>query len=131
MRYNDNNVAKIYSGCEKYTDISRTAVKEMFRQVGNLEFKENMLAKSGLIVRHLVLPGNISGSEGIFRYLAKEVSPDVYISMMSQYFPAYKAVDDETINRQISTDEFRLAVDAFYEVGLRNGYIQNTEYETI
>jgi len=131
MRYNDNNMAKIYSNCEKYTDINRTAVKEMYRQVGNLKFKKNELAESGLIVRHLVLPGNISGSEGIFKYLANVVSPDVYVYLMSQYFPAYKAVDDKTINRQITTDEFQQAVDAFYEAGLSNGYIQNTEYETI
>ncbi len=131
MRYNDDNMAGTYSGCENYSSVNRAAVKEMFRQVGNLGINENKLAKSGVIVRHLVLPNNISGSEEIFKYLADEVSEDIYISLMSQYFPAYKAVDDETINRQITAVEFQRAVDAFYAAGLKNGYIQNVQYESI
>lgn len=130
MRYNDNKMAKQYSGCDKYVEISRAAVKEMYSQVGALTLNENKLAKSGVIVRHLVLPNNISGSEGIFRFLSEEVSKDIYISLMSQYFPAYKAVDDETINRRTTVNEFRHAVDSFYDAGLRNGYIQNAYYES-
>ncbi len=131
MRYNDDKTASVYSGCENYSSISRTAVGEMFRQVGNLKVNDNRLGESGVIVRHLVLPNNISGSAGIFKYLAEEISEDIYISLMSQYFPAYRAVEDETINRPITSAEYQRAVDAFYAAGLKNGYIQDVQYETI
>jgi putative pyruvate formate lyase activating enzyme len=131
MRYNDDKMANTYSGCKNYSSVNRTAVKEMFRQAGVLEVDENNRGKSGVMVRHLVLPNNISGSEEIFKYLADEVSEDIYISLMSQYFPAHVAVDDDTINRQITAEEFQRAVDAFYAAGLKNGYIQNVQYESI
>jgi putative pyruvate formate lyase activating enzyme len=131
MRYNDDKIAEEYSGCKNYSSVSRTAVKEMFRQVGNLEADDNDMAVSGVIVRHLVLPNNLSGSEQIFKFLADEVSEDIYISLMSQYFPAYMAVEDKKINRQIASAEFQRAVDAFYEAGLKNGFIQNVEYESV
>ncbi len=131
MRYNDDKIAKKYSGCENYVTTNRSAIKEMFNQVGNLKFNENGRAESGIIVRHLVLPGLLSGSEGIFNFLANEVSDEIYVSLMSQYFPAYKAVDDKIINRRLSTEEFQQATDAFYDAGLKNGYIQNYSYESV
>jgi putative pyruvate formate lyase activating enzyme len=130
MRYNDDRFARRYSGCDRYVEFNRAAVKEMFRQVGILKVNERNLALSGLIIRHLVLPGGISGSTGIFRFLAEEVSKDVYMSLMSQYFPAYRAVDDESINRRISGKEFKKVVEAFYDAGLSNGFIQQLDYES-
>jgi len=131
MRYNDNKLAENYSGCKNYKKVSRMAVKEMFHQVGNLEVDENKMAISGVVVRHLVLPNNISGSEGIFKFLAKEVSEDIYVSLMSQYFPAHLAVEDKNINRPITAAEFGRAVDVFYDAGLKNGFIQNVECESV
>ena len=60
-----------------------------------------------------------------------DVSDEIYVSLMSQYFPAYKAVDDEIIKRRLNSDEFQHAVDAFHEAGLKNGYIQNYTYESV
>lgn len=131
MRYNDNDTAIKYSGCKGYVDINRIAVIEMFRQVGNLNINDNGLAESGVLIRHLVLPGGLSGSEGIFDFLAEHISRDIYISLMSQYFPAYKATDDEIINRKVAVNEFKIAVDAFYSAGLHNGYIQHLNYEAV
>ncbi|RKX31421.1 MAG: radical SAM protein, partial [Candidatus Zixiibacteriota bacterium] len=88
------------------------------------------LAIKGVLIRHLVLPSDISGSAGIFKFLAKKVSNDIYVSLMSQYFPAYKAVDNELINRRITVPEFERAVDSFYDAGLTNGFIQNMNYES-
>lgn len=130
MRYNDNYIARKYSGCDNYVEVNRAAVKEMYRQVGNLTMDERDMAVSGILVRHLVLPGNLSGSAGIFKFLTDEISPDVYVSLMSQYFPAYKAVDDEKINRRLTVKEFDKAVDAFYDAGLGNGFIQHLSYES-
>ncbi len=131
MRYNDDKIAKKYSGCENYVATNRSAIKEMFNQVGNLKLNENGRAESGIIVRHLVLPGLLSGSEGIFNFLANDVSDEIYVSLMSQYFPAYKAIDDKIINRRLSTKEFQQATEAFYDAGLKNGYIQNYSYESV
>jgi putative pyruvate formate lyase activating enzyme len=131
MRYNDDDMAERYSGCKNYVSVNRAAVMEMFRQVGNLKLDKRKLARSGILIRHLVLPGSVSGSAGIFRFLAREVSRDVYVSLMSQYFPAYRADEDKTINRRITVTEFQQAVDAFYDAGLGKGYIQNLYYESI
>lgn len=130
MRYNDDAVALEYSGCHNYVATNRAAVKEMFDQVGNLRCDRNGIGKSGVIVRHLVLPNRLSGSAGIFRFLAEEVSPEIHLSLMSQYFPAYKAPDVKPISRRISVEEFEEAVEAFYEAGLSQGFIQELEYET-
>ncbi len=131
MRYNSDGVAREYSGCENYVNINRAAVKEMFRQVGDLVTDENGLAVSGLMVRHLVLPNGLSGSEEIFRFLAEEVSSETSVSLMSQYHPAYRALVDEKINRRITREEFAKAKNAFYETGLKNGYIQDLWYEKV
>lgn len=130
MRYNDDKSAKQYSGCDNYVATNRAAVSEMYRQVGNLKIDERNLAIKGVLIRHLVLPSDISGSAGIFKFLAKKVSNDIYVSLMSQYFPAYKAVDNELINRRITVPEFERAVDSFYDTGLTNGFIQNMNYES-
>jgi len=125
MRYNNNEVAREYSGCENYVAINRAAVKEMYRQVGDLKTDDDGLALSGLMVRHLVLPNDLSGSEGIFQFLAEEVSRETSVSLMSQYHPAYRALTDEKINRRITKDEFDKAKRAFYKAGLENGHIQD------
>jgi len=131
MRYNDDTIAKKYSGCENYVAVNRSAIKEMFAQVRNLKLNQNGRAESGVIIRHLVLPGGLSGSEGIFDFLASEISDKIYVSLMSQYFPAYKATDDKIINRRLKTGEFQQAVEAFHKAGLKNGYIQNYTYESV
>jgi putative pyruvate formate lyase activating enzyme len=130
MRYDDNETASSYSGCEGYVEVSRAAVGEMHRQVGDLVIDDRGLARKGIFVRHLVLPGDLSGSAGIFKFLAEEVSKDVYISLMSQYFPAHKATEDKTINRRVTVKEFQRAVEAFHDAGLRNGFIQYLSYES-
>lgn len=131
MRYNDDKIAKHYSGCENYVATNRSAIKEMFNQVGNLRLNEQGRAESGVIIRHLVLPGSLSGSVEIFNFLANEVSDEIYVSLMSQYFPAHKAVEDKIINRRLTTEEFQQATDAFYDAGLKNGYIQNYSHESV
>jgi putative pyruvate formate lyase activating enzyme len=82
------------------------------------------IAVRGLLVRHLVLPENISGSKEIFEFLARDVSPNTYVSLMSQYFPAHKALSMDKINRRILKSEYREALDAFEAAGLKNGWAQ-------
>ena len=114
MRYADSQVAKKYSSVDDYAQINQAAVLEMYRQVGT----------KGLIIRHLVLPGGLAGTEIIAKFIAEKVSKDVSISLMSQYHPTYKAADYPLINRKITSKEYQKAVDAVLDDGLKNGWIQ-------
>ena len=127
MRYSVDEIARNCSGALRYKEVNRAAVKEMYRQVGNLKLGPDGIAERGVLIRHLVLPEGRSGSAEIFKYLAEEISPEVYVSLMSQYFPAYRAVDLAGLNRRIKRSEFDKAVDLFYTAGLKNGYIQQME----
>jgi putative pyruvate formate lyase activating enzyme len=127
MRYSDDRVAVKYSVAPHYAEINRAAIKEMFRQVGNLVLDDNGIAKKGLLIRHLVLPGGLSGTEGIMKFLAEEISKDVYISLMSQYFPAFKAMEHKEINRRITGEEYEEACRIMEKCGLENGWTQNLD----
>jgi putative pyruvate formate lyase activating enzyme len=114
MRYADNQIAKKYSSVDKYVEINQAAVLEMYKQTGS----------EGLIIRHLVLPNNLAGTEDIAKFISQNVSKDVFISLMSQYIPTYKAVDYPLINRRITSKEYKKAFDAVLDSGLKNGWIQ-------
>jgi len=129
MRYACDRQAKRYSRARMYSMYNRAAVKEMYRQVGNLATDEHGIAVRGLIIRHLVLPGGISGTEEIMKFLAEEVSKDVYISLMAQYFPAYKATTIPELSRKITGDEYQAAIDAMERYGLTEGWVQEIEQE--
>jgi putative pyruvate formate lyase activating enzyme len=124
MRYSQPESARCYSAAKDYPEVNRAAIKEMYRQVGDLELDDEGIALRGLLVRHLVLPENIAGSEAIFKFLAEEISPETHVSLMSQYFPAHKAVSMDKINRRILPSEYQQALDAFERAGLGNGFIQ-------
>lgn len=124
MRYSDEAVARKYSVASYYPELNRAAVKEMFRQVGNLVVDDAGIAERGLIVRHLVLPNGLSGTETVMRFLAEEVSRDVYISLMAQYFPAYKAVESGELSRRITHEEYEEARSIMEKYGLENGWMQ-------
>ena len=128
MRYGDDKAAMRYSIAPHYVEINRAAVKEMFRQVGNLVLDdEHGIAKQGLIIRHLVLPGGISGTEEVMKFLAEEISKDVAISLMSQYFPAFKATEFKELNRRITAEEYEEAYQIMQKYGLENGWVQKME----
>ncbi len=124
MRYSDDHLAMLYSIAPNYVEVNRAAVKEMFRQVGNLELDEQGIAKRGLIIRHLVLPGGLSGTEGVMKFLSEEISKDAHISLMSQYFPAYKASEFKELSRKTTTEEYEDARGIMEKYGLENGWVQ-------
>jgi putative pyruvate formate lyase activating enzyme len=124
MRYADDAVALKYSSAPSYPEINRAAIREMFRQVGNLVLDENGVAQRGLIIRHLVLPGGLSGTGGVMKFLAEEISKDVCISLMSQYFPAFRAQEFKEINRRITPGEYDEAYEIMVKYGLENGWVQ-------
>jgi len=129
MRYNDSDHARRFSGAADYPEINRAVIKEMYRQVGTLQIKKGVAAR-GLLIRHLVLPENIAGSSEIFEFIAREISPETYVAVMSQYFPAHKACNkvgqdkQSPLARRIRPDEYDRVLEAFDRAGLKNGFIQ-------
>ena len=127
MRYSDNAAALRYSAAPNYPEINRAAIKEMYRQVGNLVLDGNGIAQRGLIIRHLVLPNGLSGTEAVMKFLAREISKDVSISLMAQYFPAYRANECKELSRRITEEEYEEAYRIMQRYGLENGWVQEIE----
>lgn len=127
-KYTDDAAARRVSGFPRYVAHNRAALREIFRQVGaELVLDDAGIARRGMIVRHLVLPGGLADSPGVLRWLASELSPLVHISVMDQYFPAYKALADPVLGRKITPDEYEAALDAFDAAGLEHGWMQEHE----
>jgi putative pyruvate formate lyase activating enzyme len=108
MKYSDSNVAEELSSAPDYPQINKAAIKEMHRQVGDLQV-ESGLARKGILVRHLVLPENLAGSFEIVDFLADQISPKTTINVMDQYRPCYKASLCPKINRRPTLQEFSSA----------------------
>lgn len=125
IKYADDKMAQKYSFAKDYVYHSRQAIKEMLRQVGNLEVDQKGIARRGLIVRHLVLPDNIAGTYECLAFLAQEVSKEVRISLMAQYNPLYKAEEFPEINRKITLKEYIRAKNWARELGLNNVWTQD------
>ncbi len=118
IKYADAEIGYRYSRVRDYPRVNQAAVKEMHRQVGDLVLDERGVARRGLLVRHLVLPGGLAGTEPVARFLAEEVSRDTYINIMDQYRPCYRAHDHPPLNRSITPDEYREAMEAARAAGL-------------
>jgi putative pyruvate formate lyase activating enzyme len=125
-KYSDNVIAKRLSGADNYVESNRAALKEMHRQVGVLELDDEGVARRGLLIRHLVLPEDYAGTEDIMRFIAEELAPETYISLMSQYFPANKTALYPDVDRPVSREEYRRALRAMERYGLHQGFIQGT-----
>ncbi|MEA2021272.1 MAG: radical SAM protein [Candidatus Caldatribacteriota bacterium] len=123
-RYADNKIAQKYSSAPNYFGIMKKALNEMHRQVGDLVTDKIGVARTGLIVRHLVLPEGLSGTKKIMHFISREISPHTYISLMAQYFPAYQAGQFPPLSRRINRKEYREALQVFKEEGLKNGWFQ-------
>jgi len=120
FKFWDERLSLRYLLAKDYAQAARRAIREMHRQVGALKFDERGLAKRGVLVRHLVMPGEIAGAGEIMRFLAREVSRDTYVNVMRQYYPAGRVNSEkfEEINRGVTGNEFQEAVDQAQEAGL-------------
>ncbi len=123
-KYADNAWALKTSKMHHYVDFNRAALKEMYRQVGPLQVDEDGIGTRGLLIRHLVMPNDISGTAEVLRWIAAELGPDVPVSLMDQYFPAWKAHDDPLLNRRLHWREYRAAVEVLMDLGLDAGFVQ-------
>ncbi|MBZ9578579.1 radical SAM protein [Patescibacteria group bacterium] len=118
-KYSDDNISLRYSNAPNYFKIMKSAIKEMHRQVEDLIIDKEGIATRGLLIRHLVLPNNLAGSEKIFEFLAKEIGPDTFLNIMNQYHPHFKAFEFPELSRRITTEEHRKTIKLAKKVGLK------------
>ncbi|TET47611.1 MAG: radical SAM protein [Dehalococcoidia bacterium] len=124
LRYASNRWGKKFSQVSDYVERAHAAIREMYRQVGDLVVDNEGIAWKGLIVRHLILPNKLAGSRESLAWLVREVSPAVTVSIMSQYFPAHRAWQTPLLNREITLAEHLEVIEILDELGLENGWVQ-------
>lgn len=124
LKYAENDLAKKYSKIENYFEIATSAIKEMYRQVGENEYDENGIIKAGIIIRHLILPNHTENSKKVLKWIAENMPKNITVSVMAQYFPTYKAKEIKDINRKITKYEYQKIENYLYSLDLENGYIQ-------
>ncbi|MFC1925577.1 radical SAM protein [Chloroflexota bacterium] len=118
MKYADDRTAREYSGIEYYPATNRAAIKEMHRQVNDLQINEQGIATRGLLVRHLVLPHRLAGTAQVLHFLAEEISRNTYLNVMAQYRPCYNASHFPSIDMPITGEEFQEAISLARQHGL-------------
>jgi len=128
LKYLDNSLASRFSDAPNYVDTACAAVKEMYRQTGpdiTLDQRERILA--GLVIRHLVLPGHVENSTNVLRWIAQQLSPDVHVSLMSQYFPTFHVSGHPQLGRTLTTAEYEAVLEEFDRLGFHRGWIQELD----
>lgn len=125
LKYYSDEIAIKYSKAPNYFKVSTEAIKEMYKQVGEPIFDENGIIKKGVIIRHLILPNHIQNTEHILKWIKDTFDNKIYVSVMAQYFPTYKAKNDDKLNRKISTKEYKKVENYMYLLGIENGYMQD------
>ncbi|HCJ66324.1 MAG TPA: radical SAM protein [Elusimicrobia bacterium] len=121
IKYGETGPAEKYSNAPDYFEKCKEAVKEMYRQVGNLKIV-NGIAERGMLIRHLVLPNNLAGSEKVLKFIAEEISPDTYVNIMDQYRPMYKAEKFSELNRRPHLSEYNHVIEIAENYGLHRGF---------
>ena len=124
LKYYDDEISKKYSKVDNYFEIATNAIKEMYRQVGQPVLDENGIMKKGLMIRHLVLPNNIKNSKKVLKWIKENLDNNIYVSIMAQYFPTYKAKETNDLNRKLTKKEYEEIENYLYDLNLENGYIQ-------
>ena len=126
LKYAENKLGIMYSGVDNYFEIATNAIKEMYRQVGAPKLDENGVIKRGMLIRHLVLPNNIENSKKVLKWIKENIDKEVYVSIMAQYFPTYKAKEDASllIDRKLSKKEYEEIENYVFDLDIHNGYMQ-------
>lgn len=123
FKYSDDDLGKRLSKVDNYFEIVTEALKEMYRQTGKAVFNGESIMQKGMIIRHLVLPNHILNSRRVLKWINENMH-DVYVSVMAQYFPTYKAKEIDDINRKLTKEEYEQIEKYLYRLDLENGYIQ-------
>lgn len=123
LKYIKPDIAKRYSSAEDYFEAASAAVAEMYRQVGGPRFDADGIMKKGVIIRHLVLPGHIDNTIGVLNWISENMPKDIYVSLMSQFTPCYKACGHPVLDRHLTRHEYEKVEKLFVKLGI-NGYVQ-------
>ena len=123
FKYSDNELGKRLSKVDNYFEIATEALKEMYRQTGKAVLNDEGIMQRGMIIRHLVLPNHILNSRRVLKWINENMH-DVYVSVMAQYFPTYKAKEIDDISRKLTKEEYEKIENYLYRLDLKNGYIQ-------
>lgn len=124
LKYYYDYIAFKYSGIKDYFNNVTESINEMYRQVGSPQLDKNGIIQKGLIIRHLVLPNNIENSKRVLEWIKENIDERVYISIMAQYFPCYKAKEIEELNRKLTEEEYEEIEKFVFNLGIENGYMQ-------
>ena len=124
LKYYYNELGKSFSKVDNYFEIATSAIKEMYRQVGVPQLNKNGIMKKGLMIRHLILPNQTENSKQILKWIKENLDNNIYVSIMAQYFPTYKAKELNELNRKLTKLEYKEIENYLYELDLENGYIQ-------
>ena len=129
FKYYDDDLAFKFSKIKNYSNFAKSAIMEMERQVGVPKFNQKGMIKKGLIIRHLIMPGAIQNTKDVLKWLKSNMEDGVYISVMTQFFPSYKAMEYKEINRKITKEEYDEIENYIYKIGIENGYMQDMPEE--
>ena len=124
LKYAGNKVALKYSKVDNYFEVASNAIKEMVNQVGVPKFNNDGIIQKGVIIRHLVLPNYIENSKKVIKWIKENLPKDIYVSIMAQFFPTYKAKEYKEINRKLLQEEWKEIEDYVQEIEIENGFIQ-------
>lgn len=124
LKYYDDKIAMKYSKIENYFEIATKAIQEMYRQVGSPKLDKRGMIRKGVMIRHLVLPNNIENSKNILKWIKENIDEDVYVDIMAQYFPTYKAKENNELNRKLTKEEYQEIENYVYQLDIKNGYMQ-------
>ena len=124
LKYYYNELGQELSNVKNYFEVATEAIKEMYKQVGSPQLNEKGIMKKGLMIRHLILPNNIKNSKKVLKWIKENIDNNVYVSIMAQYFPTYKAKNMDKLNRKLTKKEYEEIENYLYELNLENGYIQ-------
>lgn len=124
MKYADENTARTYSQAPAYPFVNAEAIREMYRQVGKVRYSHAGTMERGLIIRHLLLPNGLGGTENMARFVADTLSGQCPISLMTQFFPAYRAKDFPKLKRRLYRREFEEALGIIDRYHLQRGWLQ-------
>lgn len=127
IKYSDGKVSRLLSGVSDYVEAARSALPVMYRQTGGLTIDDGGIARRGMIIRHLVLPGGMAGTRDSFEWIKRTIGTDVQVSLMCQYFPAYQANSIPGMDRAITIDEYSEAIDILDGLGFKNVWAQDPE----
>ena len=124
LKYFYDELGKEYSKVNNYFEVTTKAIKEMYRQVGTPQLDDNGIMKKGLMIRHLILPNQVENSKQVLKWIKENIDNNVFVSIMAQYFPTYKAKEIEGLNRKLTKEEYEEVENYLYDLDLENGYIQ-------